>query len=103
MKKLPAKFAPWIMPLMLSGIMSAIISFINIVKTLGFVDGLFTIWLQAMSYPAFGLLVDGLFTIWLQAWVLSWAIAYPAVLTAFPIVKWIMSKIIETPTPNKPT
>ena len=83
MKKLPAKFAPWIMPLMLSGIMSAIISFINIVKTLGF--------------------VDGLFTIWLQAWVLSWAIAYPAVLTAFPIVKWIMSKIIETPTPNKPT
>lgn len=83
MKKLPAKFTPWIMPLMLSGIMSAIISFVNIVKTLGF--------------------VDGLFTIWLQAWVLSWAIAYPAVLTAFPIVKWIMSKIIETPTPNKPT
>lgn len=83
MKKLPAKFALWIMPLMLSGIMSAIISFINIVKALGF--------------------VDGLFTIWLQAWGLSWLVAYPVVLMVLPIVKWIMGKIIETPTAGKPT
>lgn len=81
MKKLPVKYAPWVMPLILSFIMSGIISFINIIKALGF--------------------VDGLFGIWLQAWGLSWLVAYPVVLMVLPIVKWIMGKIIETPTADK--
>ena len=82
MKKLPAKYTPWVMPLILSFIMSSLISLINIIKALG--------------------LVDGLFVIWMQAWALSWVIAYPTVLLVLPIVKWIMSKIVEAPTQINP-
>ncbi len=65
------------MPLILSCIMSAIISLVNIIKALGF--------------------VENLLPVWLQAWVISWLIAYPTVLMVLPIVKWIVVRVVESP------
>ena len=81
MKKLPAKSAPWIMPLILSGLMTFLVSLINIVKALGFADG-------------FG-------RIFLQGWAVSWLIAYPVLLIAFPLVRRIMTRIVEAPAPQQ--
>lgn len=43
--KLPAKYAQWIMPLILSCLMSATISMFNLWKNVGWIDHFFTRWL----------------------------------------------------------
>lgn len=40
--KLPTRYAAWIMPLLLSGLMSATISMLNLWKNLGMIDGFFS-------------------------------------------------------------
>ena len=75
--KLPAKYAAFIMPLFLSGLMSATISMINLWKNLGWFDGFFSKW----------------FFIWL----FSWAIAYPTVLFFLPIVRKITACFVQQP------
>lgn len=58
--KLPAKYAGWIMPLILSALMSATISMINLWKNVGW--------------------FDGFFAKWFSVWLFSWMIAFPTVL-----------------------
>ena len=42
-------------------------------------------------------LVDGLFRIWMGAWLLSWMVAFPALLLVQPLVRRIMGWIVEKP------
>ncbi|WP_111861483.1 DUF2798 domain-containing protein [Acinetobacter sp. CFCC 10889] len=79
--KLPAKYAAWILPLLLSGLMSGIISFINTVKNLGW--------------------IENLFSIFLSAWMMSWMFAYPIVLIVLPIVRKLTALFVDM-TPNSP-
>lgn len=79
--KLPAKYAAWILPLLLSGLMSGIISFINTVKNLGW--------------------IENLFSIFLSAWMMSWMFAYPIILIVLPIVRKLTALFVDM-TPNSP-
>lgn len=67
MTKLPAKYAAWIMSLLLSGLMSGTLSLINMLINLG--------------------LTTNFISHWLNAWMLSWLIAYPVVLIFLPLVR----------------
>ncbi|WP_173912551.1 DUF2798 domain-containing protein [Acinetobacter sp. Marseille-Q1618] len=79
--KLPGKYAAWILPLFLSGLMSGIISFINTVKNLGW--------------------IENLFSIFFSAWMMSWLVAYPIILIILPIVKKITGLFVDM-SPNQP-
>lgn len=81
MKKLPAKSAFWVLPLILSGLMTFLVSLINITKAVGF--------------------TDGFWHIWLQGWAVSWVIAYPVLLAVLPVVQRIMKRIVEVPAPQQ--
>jgi len=73
--KLPPKYALIVMPLLMSCFMSAIISMVNLVRTLGWSSEVLTLW------PS--------------TWLLSWAIAFPTVLGVIPVVKFLTSKFVR--------
>jgi len=75
--KLPAKSLFWIMPLILSGLMSGALACINMLMNIGFVDGFFSKWLVAWSF--------------------SWLFAYPLILVLLPLVRRLLMLIIEDP------
>lgn len=81
MSKQQFKFHPkhmaWLMPLILSGMMSSTISMINLLKSVGW--------------------VDGFFQIWLKSWLISWLIAFPLILIFLPIVRKILMNFVATP------
>lgn len=75
--KLPASSMRWLMPLLLSGLMSATLSCINM-------------WLsQGIS--------EGFFNAWLNRWLLSWVIAYPLILIFIPLVQKSLMFIVDLP------
>lgn len=76
-KKLPAHTMGYVMPLILSIIMSCIVSLISMLKNTGF---------SGFELP-----------IWLGAWGLSWVVAYPVLLLILPLVRKLTSFIVETP------
>lgn len=78
--KLPAKSIAWIMPLILSGLMSASLSCFNMWMYSGFFEGFF----QA----------------WLNSWALSWVVAYPLILIFLPLVRKFLLLIIAAPPAN---
>jgi hypothetical protein len=78
-RRLPARYATLLMPFILSILMSGIVSFIATVKHIG--------------------LADGLMRLWLDAWQISWVIAFPALLIVLPIVRWIVSILVEPAPP----
>lgn len=78
--KLPAQYAAWIMPLLLSGLMSATISMLNLWKNLG--------------------MIDGFLSKWFSIWLFSWAIAYPTVLIFLPIVRRLTALIVDMSPPE---
>jgi hypothetical protein len=77
MKKLPAPYAKWVMPFLLSVLMTCIVSLISTLKTLG---------------P-----VAGFFAIWMSAWAWSWLFAFPVLLLILPLVRKLTTAIVETP------
>ncbi len=77
MRKLDAKWAGFIMPLVLSVIMTSIVSFISTLRAVGFQDAL----------PGQ----------WLQAWGLSWAVAFPVLFAVLPIVRRVVAALVESP------
>ncbi|MHA3893147.1 DUF2798 domain-containing protein [Acinetobacter sp. GXMZU3951] len=79
--KLPAKFVGWVMPFFLSCLMSGIISFINMLRNLGW--------------------SDTFLSLWFSTWMMSWAIAYPVVLLMLPLVRRLTGVFVEMP-PNQP-
>ena len=75
--KLPPKYVMLVMPLIMSGMMSCVISFVNTARALG--------WVQ------------GLASIWFVNWMLSWAIAFPTVMLVMPLVKRITGAVVRAP------
>ena len=79
--KLPAKYAGWIMPFILSALMSATISMINLWKNVGW--------------------FDGFFAKWFSVWLFSWMIAFPTVLIFLPLVHRFTGLFVDlTPPPS---
>jgi hypothetical protein len=72
---IPARFAPALFGLLLSGFMSFIVS--------GFA-----------TWRALGL-TDTFLTSWVGAWLGAWAIAFPAVLVTAPLVRKIVEKLTK--------
>lgn len=73
--KLPAQYAAWILPLILSFLMSGSLSFVNMWMSLGFI-------------PEF-------LHKWLVTWMFSWLIAYPLVLVLLPFVRRLTGLIVD--------
>ena len=76
-RRLPARYAGIITPLVLSLFMSSVVSAIATARSLGF-------------SPAF-------LATWLTAWGLSWVIGFPTLLLAMPLVKRVVLLIVEPP------
>lgn len=73
--KFHPKHMTWLMPLILSGIMSCAISGFNLFLKLGW--------------------VDGFLGVWLKAWSLSWLLAFPLILIVLPLVRNTLMKFVE--------
>ena len=76
LKKLPAPYAAWVLPLLLSIFMTCIVSLISTLRSVGLAPGL----------PA----------IWLGAWAWSWAIGFPTLLLVLPLVKKVTAGLVAT-------
>jgi ABC-type glycerol-3-phosphate transport system permease component len=76
-KKLPASYAQWVMPFLLSVLMTCIVSMISTLRTLG--------------------MVAGFVEIWMRAWGWSWMFAFPVLLLILPLVRKATGMIVETP------
>ena len=70
-RKLPARFAPVVMPLVLSVLMTFVVSVISTLKSLGLT-------------PAF-------LATWPGAWEIPWLVAFPTLLVVLPLVRRIVS------------
>lgn len=83
MKKLPAKTLKFAFPLVLSLMMSGVISLVNVLRIVGF--------------------HEGVLSRWLLAWVISWAIAFPTVFVVMPIARKVVGIFVEMhPTSKRP-
>lgn len=72
---IPARFAPVLFGLILSGLMSFMVSGISTARAMGLGDG-------------FG-------AAWMGAWLPSWAVAFPAVLVVAPITRRLVAKLVR--------
>jgi hypothetical protein len=70
---IPARYAPILFGLILSGLMSCIVSGIATFRAVG--------------------LPPGFFVLWMTAWAPSWAVAFPAVLVVAPITRRIVARL----------
>ncbi|GAA2877081.1 DUF2798 domain-containing protein [Aminobacter sp. P9b] len=75
--KLPARYAAFAMPLVLSVVMTFVVSAISTLKSLG-------------PTPAF-------LATWPSAWALSWLVAFPTLLLVLPLVRRIVALVVESP------
>ncbi|MGN6151030.1 MAG: DUF2798 domain-containing protein [Lysobacteraceae bacterium] len=75
--KLPARYAAFVMPLLLSIFMTAIVSLVSTLRSVG--------------------LVDGVVALWLGAWGMSWLIGFPTLLLVLPVVRRITAWIVQSP------
>jgi Protein of unknown function (DUF2798) len=71
---IPARFAPILFGLILSGLMSLIVSGLSTFRALGLIEG----------FPM----------IWAGNWAVSWSIAFPTVLVVAPITRRIVGKLV---------
>ncbi|MEG1695930.1 MAG: DUF2798 domain-containing protein [Acinetobacter sp.] len=76
-QKIPNRYASIVLPLFLSIIMTFIVSCISTLKSMGF---------EQFS-----------FTMWMSAWGISWLIAFPVLLLVLPVVRK-MTIILVQPT-----
>lgn len=67
----PARFAPILFGLILSGLMSCMVSGIATLRAVG--------------------LVPGLFSQWMTSWAFSWAVAFPVVLVVAPFTRKLVA------------
>lgn len=73
--KFHPKHMTWLMPLILSGIMSGAISCYNMIRNIG--------------------LPDNFLSIWMHAWVMSWLLAFPLILVVLPLVRKFLFNFID--------
>jgi hypothetical protein len=76
-RKLPPSAATFVMPLILSILMTCVVSAVATLRNIG--------------------LVDGVTSHWLQAWGLSWLIAFPTLLLVLPLVRRIVGLLVQSP------
>ncbi len=76
-RKLPPKYVHVVLPFVLSGIMTFIISGISTVNGVG--------------------LAPDLLQTWARAWVLSWMVSFPTLLMVLPAVRRIVGLVVEMP------
>ena len=74
-KKLPAKSAGLVAPLILTFLMSGMVSAISLIRVQGF------------SIETLGA--------WPSAWLVSWVVAFPVILIVQPIVRVVVRAIVE--------
>ncbi|MDT7848593.1 DUF2798 domain-containing protein [Methylophilus sp. VKM B-3414] len=72
---IPAPYAIFVMPLILSIFMTFVVSFISTLRSVGF--------------------SEHLFHFWMGAWALSWVIAFPTLLMILPVVKKITHALVQ--------
>lgn len=70
---IPARFAPVLFGLILSGLMSCMVSGIATLRALG--------------------LVAGFFGQWMTSWGFSWAVAFPVVLVVAPVTRRLVAAL----------
>lgn len=75
MRKLPARHAAWMTPLLLTLFMTCIVSFISTYKGIGF-------------GPRF-------VEVWLASWLWSWIVAFPAMLMVLPVAKRLTAAVVD--------
>jgi Protein of unknown function (DUF2798) len=76
-RKLPARTAGIVMPLVLSVLMTAVVSAVSTALNLGFTT----------AFAAR----------WLGAWGVSWLVAFPTLLAVLPLVRRIVGWLVEAP------
>ncbi len=76
-RKLPARFAPIVMPFFLSLLMTCVVSLIATVRSVGFTPDAAALW------PG--------------NWALSWLVAFPVMLLVLPVVKRLTSALVDSP------
>ena len=74
-RRLPARFAGLVMPLVLSIMMTFLVSGISTLKSVG----------ATLVMPA----------AWMGAWGVSWLVAIPALLLLLPVVRRIVALVVE--------
>lgn len=75
MRRLPARFAPWLIAILLSGMMSCLISGVATARNKG--------------------LTPDFLGAWMAAWVFSWPVAFTAMSLLLPVVRGIVGRIVE--------
>jgi hypothetical protein len=78
--KLPARFAPIVMPFLLSLLMTCLVSFIATVRSVG--------------------VTPDLVQLWPGNWALSWLVAFPVTLLVLPIVKRLTAAVVDLSEPG---
>lgn len=73
---MPARFAPVLSGLILSGLMSCVVSGIATLRNAG--------------------LAEGFVALWTSAWLVSWVVAFPVVLVVAPITRRLVGALVET-------
>ena len=76
-RRLPSRYAPVVMRVILSVLMTFVVSAISTLKSLG-------------PTPAF-------LVTWPIAWALSWLVAFPTLLVVLPLVRRIVALVVEPP------
>lgn len=76
MKKIPARFAPALFGLILSGLMSWVVSGISTFRASG---------------PGANFL-----DLWMGAWLMAWLIAFPVVLVIAPFTRRIVQRLVAS-------
>lgn len=77
MQKLPPRYNAIAMPLVLSMLMTIVVSGISTLNAVGFEPG----W-QMLCF---------------RAWLLSWAVAFPAMVFVLPVARRIVAQVVEPP------
>lgn len=75
-RKLPARYAGTVMPLILSILMTFVVSMISTLRSVGWGDTFLKVW------PS--------------AWALSWVIAFPVLLLVLPIVRRLTALVVRS-------
>jgi hypothetical protein len=77
LRKLPARHASIVLPLVLSFIMTCVVSLISTLRSVG--------------------VPEGFLGIWLGAWALSWLVAFPLLLVVLPLARTVTQWLVERP------
>lgn len=75
--KIHPKHLTWLMPLILSGLMSGSISFCNMLINRGW--------------------FEGFLAIWLKSWTISWLMAFPLIMIMLPLVRKFLMQFVQQP------